>query len=123
MMADKNNSEAGTDPSHNQVANSVVKTMWAIHPGEVRAKDGDIHFINYEQLIRLYGVHPTMCVRARDGWDRTYSPEFRQQFIHLYPREDGKYQVNGLVNLGPDGLLKSLKSAIKPNKQSSGEQP
>jgi hypothetical protein len=111
MMADKNNSEAGTDPSHNQVANSVVKTMWAIHPGEVRAKDGDIHFINYEQLIRLY------------GWDRTYSPEFRQQFIHLYPREDGKYQVNGLVNLGPDGLLKSLKSAIKPNKQSSGEQP
>lgn len=93
---------------------SVVKTMWAIHPGEVRARDGDVHFISYEQLIRLYGVHPTMCVKARDGWDRTYSPEFRQQFVHLYPREDGKYQVNGLVNLNPDATTGLLKSAQSP---------
>ena len=71
-----------------------IKTMCVIHPGKVRAKDGDIHFITAEQLIRLYGVHPKMCVIAREGWDRTYSPDFLEQFVHLYPREDGNYDLS-----------------------------
>lgn len=110
----------------NQVDTRIPKTMWAIHPGEVRARDGDRHFISYEQLIRLYGVHPTMCVKARDGWDRAYNPEFRQQFVHLYPRQDGKYQVNGLVNLDPDTTAKPVKSAkkeTKRNKMTAQNQP
>jgi hypothetical protein len=77
-----------------------IKIMYALHPGEVRARDGDVHFISAEQLIRLYGVHPQMCVIARKGWDRTYHPDFLEQFVHLYPREDGKYTTaDGFPNL------------------------
>lgn len=67
--------------------------MYAIHPGEVRAKDGDIHFISAKQLMDLYKVSPRMCIVAKDGWDRTHSPDFLRQFVHLYPREDGNYTL------------------------------
>lgn len=67
--------------------------MYAIHPGEVRAKDGDIHFITAKQLMDLYEVSPNMCCIVKDGWDRGYNPEFKYQFTHLYPRQDGNYKL------------------------------
>jgi hypothetical protein len=68
--------------------------MYAIHPGEVRARDGDIHFISADQLMRLYKINPRVCVVVRDGWDRGMTPDYQDNFIHLYPRQDGNYELD-----------------------------
>lgn len=44
---------------------------YVIHPGYVFSKnDGQCHYINGRQLIRLYGLNPAECVIASEqkGW-------------------------------------------------------
>lgn len=61
-----------------------------IYPGEVRSKsDGDIHYINGEQLIRLYNLNPSECktiLQSKDerGYDLS-------KITILRPRSDGNY--------------------------------
>lgn len=98
----------------------IIKTMFMLHPGEIRSRsDGDVHYISARQLIQLYGIHPKMCQIYKEGWDRGMSPGLSEQFVHLYPRYDGEYQVNGMVNTSPDSSQRRLKSANDaPNKLS-----
>jgi fatty acid desaturase len=60
----------------------------AIHPGYVKSQtDGDIHWITYSQLVRLYGLDPNDCVQwVPFGMNHRY-------YHHLYPRRDGNYVI------------------------------
>ncbi len=60
-----------------------------IHPGKVKSQtDGDIHYIGFAQLIRLYKFNPFECV--------LYSPHFRypEDARHYYPKFNGNYESN-----------------------------
>lgn len=64
---------------------------YVIHPGYVFSKnDGQRHYINGHQLMRLYGLRPSECVIASPhyGWKAP------ADVIHLYPRNDGNYKLN-----------------------------
>ncbi|MCL0943130.1 hypothetical protein M1I50_09055 [Clostridioides difficile] len=42
-----------------------------VFEGEIIAKnDGQKHFINFRDLIKLYGVSPRECIRAKDYYER-----------------------------------------------------
>ena len=37
--------------------------VYAVYPGEVKSKtDGDVHYLSFHRLCRLYGVNPAICV-------------------------------------------------------------
>jgi hypothetical protein len=60
-----------------------------IHPGHVVSKnDGDIHFIGYDLLIRLYKLNPRFCEK--------YDPHIKYSIVarHYYPRYDGDYSIS-----------------------------
>lgn len=64
---------------------------YVIHPGHVYSKnDGQLHYINGRQLMRLYGVNPSECViaSAQYGWCAPSG------CTHLRPRNDGNYKLN-----------------------------
>jgi len=62
---------------------------YILHPGELKSKnDGDIHFISFKQLVRLYNLNPTECV----AFDRFPYIELKDA-MHLYPRYDGDYDA------------------------------
>jgi hypothetical protein len=59
---------------------------YAIHPGSVISKsDGQKHFINAYQLIRLYGVDMKECCMRYDN-------EPFEDLLNLYPRYEGDYK-------------------------------
>jgi len=62
---------------------------YAVHPGWVRSKDGDDHFITARRLMELYGVNPRACV----VWDGHQLGRSAHDYIHLYPRHDGNYTL------------------------------
>lgn len=64
---------------------------YILHPGRVVARDGDIHFISYKQLIALYKLEPSKC-RNGDTLGNTSGMRLKE-CIHLYPREDGNYNL------------------------------
>lgn len=70
-----------------------TKVKYVVHPGWVTsAHDGDRHYIEFYQLVRLYGVNPIECIDASSahamlGW----SDEVWATFKHLNPRYDGNY--------------------------------
>lgn len=42
---------------------SAPVKKYAIYPGWIHSRhDGDRHYINADQLMRLHGVHPDECV-------------------------------------------------------------
>jgi hypothetical protein len=62
---------------------------YVIHPGYVVSKnDGDVHYISYDTLIKLYKVNPDQCTSRyrRDFFDK-------QGDIHLWPDYTGKYKI------------------------------
>lgn len=64
---------------------------YVIHPGHVYSKnDGQLHYINGRQLMRLYGLNPAECVIAseQNGWCAPAG------CIHLSPRSSGNYQIH-----------------------------
>jgi hypothetical protein len=63
---------------------------YILAPGHVRSKnDGQLHYIGYAALCRLYGVHIGECVFAEDIGMRA---RLNGDEIWLRPREDGNYQ-------------------------------
>jgi hypothetical protein len=66
-------------------------------PGVVTSKsDGDIHFIGYYDLCRLYNVNPADVLNF-DAMQtlKGFTPEFLNELVQLSPREDGKYTAQG----------------------------
>jgi hypothetical protein len=67
---------------------------YAIHEGWVRSKnDEDEHFISFNQLIHLYHLNPKDCIRWNYDEPETYRGRNESDYIHLYPRRDGNYQL------------------------------
>lgn len=66
-----------------------------VHPGHIKSKsDGDVHNISAQQLIRLYGVNPVECkIILKPEDERGYDTS---QYIHLWPRMDGNYSLEGV---------------------------
>lgn len=64
------------------------RPKFAVHPGNVRSKtDGDVHYITARALVRLYELRPSEYI----VWiGRMYGVN-RADYVHLYPRYDGKY--------------------------------
>ncbi len=89
-----------------------------LHPGEIRAKDGDIHFISSRQLAHLYGVLPTDEVVIFDIRNPLHSPERMERFYpdvyHLYPLKSGEYRnIHELDEFQPLPFEKQPKSVKK----------
>lgn len=61
---------------------------YVLHPGPVRSRyDQQWHIITSSQLMRLYGVPASECIRApitTSEWTRYQDPEGA---IHLFPRD------------------------------------
>ncbi|VIF90612.1 Uncharacterised protein [Clostridioides difficile] len=69
-----------------------MKVKYVIFESEVTSKnDGKKHFINFRDLIKLCGVSPRECIRAKDYYER-YGSDFKD-IKFLYPRNDGKYKL------------------------------
>lgn len=68
--------------------------MYAVHPGNVSSRnDGDRHYIGFDELIRLYGVSYKDCVLWDIGRPETFFQRRWEDYVHLFPREDGNYQT------------------------------
>lgn len=66
-----------------------------LHPGEVRSSsDGQWHYIDAPTLARLYGANLADCIvhdYRREETSRGHRAQPRD--VHLYPRQDGNYQL------------------------------
>lgn len=64
----------------------MSRPKYALHPGWVTSKkDGEDHYIGVALLERLYELRSNEYIVWRDrGFDA-------EEYIHLYPRYDGKY--------------------------------
>ena len=68
-----------------------MKKKYAICPGYVTSKnDGERHFINATELMRLYGVNPAECVIFHD--EKSILREGGSLII-LRPDYDGDYTI------------------------------
>lgn len=65
--------------------------MIFVHPGKVISRnDGDIHYITFNQLCKLYGLNPNDCINA--DYSRGYVPSSSDK--HYYPDPTGRYERN-----------------------------
>lgn len=64
---------------------------YVLHPDHVIARDGDMHFISFKQLIQLYGLERSDCYNNDTLGDTSCMK--LEECIHLYPREDGNYNL------------------------------
>ena len=66
---------------------------YILMPGYITSKnDGDVHFINSHQLIKLYGVKREECIfgdNLKNGVNRGFIQP--NNLIILSPRYDGNY--------------------------------
>lgn len=70
------------------------KKKYMLHPGRVISKaDGQEHYIQADQLARLYGVPLRECeiVAQSDALYQAHAE--RKDVIHLYPRFNGDYTL------------------------------
>lgn len=63
----------------------VIK--YCLHPGWVQSDDGDWHYITATQLAFLYKLPMS------DWVDVKYGVGYDHQLIHLYPDDDGNYEI------------------------------
>lgn len=74
-----------------------TSARYVICPGWVgSASDGDRHYIGWQELVRLYGVHPDKCVvyEPAPWWPQSlYRFRFPPHLIRLGPRRDGDYTL------------------------------
>lgn len=69
---------------------------YAIHPGYVISKtDGDRHYIPAQILADLYGLRPDEYIIWDDQRPETYLGRREEDYVHLYPRYDGNYKLEG----------------------------
>lgn len=69
-----------------------MKTKYALHPGFVKSRsDSDEHFITAGQLAQLYRIHPKDYIVWDDNRPETFMGRSYGDYVHLYPRFDGKY--------------------------------
>lgn len=68
---------------------------YVLHPGIVRSKyDGQNHYVGIGRLANLYGVPMRECVVAHDRIRLMgLSDAQLDRMVHLYPREDGDYEL------------------------------
>jgi len=64
---------------------------YALHAGEVLSKnDDDMHYVSAIELARLYKLKPNEWVE----WGKPYCYGKKyEDYIHLYPRFDGDYNI------------------------------
>ena len=68
-----------------------MKKKYLLRPGYVVSKnDGDLHYINYITLIRLYKVDPMECINITDPKIREIDIE---KLIWLRPDYHGRYSL------------------------------
>ena len=73
---------------------SKVVKVYAIHPGNVPLEnDEQLHYITYHDLIKLYGLQPFQCVLWDDENPTTFLGYKKENFVHLYTRQDGNYTL------------------------------
>lgn len=69
-----------------------MKKQYIVYPGFIHSRnDGDLHYISFGRLMRLYNVHPHECINASvkgilNGMDITDK-------IQLFPDYSGKYEL------------------------------
>jgi hypothetical protein len=64
---------------------------YVVHPSYVKSRqDGDVHWIGFAQLCRLYNLPPG-STNVADG----EVPGYREEpgDVHLHPRVDGNYPM------------------------------
>jgi len=66
---------------------------YLVVPGYITSKaDGDLHYVNANELIRLYGVDPRECVIWKNPPSWITEP-YIKGLIVLNPRYDGDYSL------------------------------
>lgn len=67
------------------------KFRYTLHPGRITSKnDGDVHFISYHDLIRLYRLRASSCCNAESHWSE--KGHDLSGNIDLFPVYDGNYE-------------------------------
>ncbi len=71
-----------------------LEKLYALHPGYIYSrKDGDRHFIGMSQLVDLYQLRHDEVVVWDSERPETFLAKNWDDYIHLFPREDGKYEL------------------------------
>lgn len=65
-----------------------MEKKYALHSGTVSSSDGDLHEIKAHQLQILYQLDRNDCIiwDSRNSIGRNWD-----DYVHLYPRDDGNY--------------------------------
>lgn len=70
-----------------------MTVRFCVQPGYVRSKsDGDIHYVNFADLCRLYNIRPSEATHVnhmKPGVDARHRN--CEDLIHLYARDEGDY--------------------------------
>lgn len=65
--------------------------------GYIEATDGDRHYISASRVAKLYGIRPEECIFVNvdtpDTNLRSYSAEFINSLIDLWPQDSGIYEL------------------------------
>ena len=71
-----------------------LEKLFALHPGYIYSrKDGDRHFIGMRKLVDLYQLRHDEVVEWDSENPYTFLGKNWDDYIHLFPREDGKYEL------------------------------
>lgn len=64
---------------------------YVVHPGWVKSQtDGDVHWVSFLALCRLYKVDPQNCIDASSEYSTT-GRDLKAFENHLYPKSSGDY--------------------------------
>ncbi len=68
------------------------RIKYIIHPGTIVSRlDGDIHYIGFSQLVKLYNVNPDECISA-ERLENLFGLDL-DGCIHLFPETNGDYKL------------------------------
>ncbi len=71
-----------------------MSKKYALHPGVIISKsDGEEHYIPASRLAQLYEVDGHDCIVWDSQRPETFLGRKEENYIHLYPRTDGKYAL------------------------------
>ena len=63
-----------------------------LYPGTIKSKtDGDLHYISYKQLLRLYQIPPHLVINGSNL--NSLRGIIRGNYFHMFPDNDGVYQL------------------------------
>ena len=79
----------GSPEGRKKLLKAMNKLAFAVHPGYVKSKDGDFHYITVDQIVRLYGLRPGEFVIWNGTTIRNATRGRRwEDYIHLFPSEN-----------------------------------